>query len=98
MAICSRGINSHFPDIRGGLSFHKMPLLELYGGAYINALLQTSVTYYMACIVLHWIAPRVLSVQSIQVQSRQSGQVRREAWNSLGEAAEELSSVLHALL
>jgi len=75
-----------------------MPLLELYGGAYINALLQTSVTYYMACIVLHWIAPRVLSVQSIQVQSRQSGQVRREAWNSLGEAAEELSSVLHALL
>ena len=75
-----------------------MPLLELYGAAYINALLQTSVTYYMACIVLHWIAPRVLSVQSIQVQSRQSGQVRREAWNSLGKAAKKLSSVLRTLV
>ena len=63
-----------------------MPLFHLYGAGYFNALLQTSLTYYIACIVLHWVAPRLLDVQSIQVQSRQPGQVRREAFNSLGEA------------
>ncbi len=70
----------------GARALLTMPLLQLYGGGYINALLQTSCTYYIACIVLHWIAPRVLPVQNIQVQSRQPGQVSREAFNSLGRA------------
>lgn len=70
----------------GAATLPTMPLLQLYGGGYINALLQTSCTYYIACIVLHWIAPRILPVQSIQVQSRQPGQVSREAFNSLGRA------------
>ena len=65
-------------------------MLELYGGGYINALLQTSFTYYIACIVLHWVAPALLPVQNIQVQSRQPGQVTREAIYSLGELPEEL--------
>lgn len=69
-----------------------MPLLQLYGGGYINALLQTSCTYYIACIVLHWIAPRILPVHSIQVQSRQPGQVSREAFNSLGGAPNTTST------
>ena len=68
-----------------------MPLLQLYGGGYINALLQTSFTYYIACIILHWVAPRLLHVESIQVQSRQPGQVRREAFNSLGESPKFVS-------
>lgn len=67
-----------------------MPLLQLYGGGYINALLQTACTYYFACIVLHWIAPGILPVQSIQVQSRQPGQITREAFNSLGEASNSI--------
>ena len=65
-------------------------MLELYGGGYINALLQTSFTYYIACIVLHWVAPALLPVQNIQVQSRQPGQVTREAIYSLGKLPEEL--------
>lgn len=60
-------------------------MLALYGGGYGIALLQISFVYYIACIVIHWLVPRALSVQNIQVHSRQPGQVRREALNSLGE-------------
>ena len=52
--------------------------------AYLKAFLQAASVYYIAAIFLHYIVPRVYKVQSVQVSSRQKGQVRREAWSSVG--------------
>ena len=60
-------------------------MLALYGAGFFVALQQICVVYYVACIFIHWVIPRALPVQNIQVQSRQHGQVRREALASLGE-------------
>ena len=60
-------------------------MLALYGAGFFVALQQICVVYYVACIFIHWVIPRALPVQNIQVQSRQPGQVRREALASLGE-------------
>ena len=60
-------------------------MLALYGAGFFVALQQICVVYYVACIFIHWVIPRALPVQNIQVQSRQPGQVRREALASQGE-------------
>ena len=65
-------------------------MLALYGAGFLAALQQICVVYYVACIFIHWIIPRALPVQNIQVQSRQPGQVRREALASLGECQDVL--------
>lgn len=52
--------------------------------AYLKAFVQAASVYYIAAIVLHYIVPRVYNVRSVQVSSRQKGQVRREAWSSVG--------------
>lgn len=60
-------------------------MISLYGGGYQQAITQVALVYYAACIVLHWIAPWLFPVTSIQVHERQEGQVLREAVYSLGE-------------
>ncbi len=52
--------------------------------AYLRAFFQAASVYYIAAIFLHYIVPRVYAVRSVQVSSRQKGQVRREAWSSIG--------------
>lgn len=52
--------------------------------AYLRAFFQAASVYYIAAIFLHYIVPRVYTVRSVQVSSRQKGQVRREAWSSIG--------------
>ena len=62
-----------------------LQLPPLYGGGYLVALLQVCVVYYGASVAIHWLGPLAFPVKSIQVQPRQPGQVRREAFYSLGE-------------
>lgn len=62
-----------------------LQLPPLYGGGFLVALLQVFVVYYGASIAIHWLGPLAFPVKSIQVQPRQPGQVRREAFYSLGE-------------
>ncbi len=44
-----------------------------------------SLVYYGGAFLLHFVAPLLLPVQSVQVGSRRPGQVKKEALNSLGE-------------
>lgn len=52
--------------------------------AYLRAFLQAAIVYYIAAIFLHYIVPKIYRVQSVQVSTRQKGQIRREAWSSIG--------------
>lgn len=52
--------------------------------AYLKAFFQAALVYYAAAIFLHYVVPRIYKVQSVQVSTRQKGQVSREAWSSIG--------------
>ena len=56
----------------------------LYGGGFLVALLQNSVVYYLVASLLHFVVPRILKVQSIQVGQRKPHQVLTEATNCIG--------------
>ena len=56
----------------------------LWGGGYWVALRQAAAVYYAAAVVLHYVAPTLLPVRSVQKGQPRQGQVTREALTSLG--------------
>lgn len=56
----------------------------LYGGGFWVAFRQLAAVYYLAAFVLHYVAPRVFPVRSVQVAQPRKNQVAWEAIYSLG--------------
>ncbi|PRW20849.1 sterol desaturase [Chlorella sorokiniana] len=56
----------------------------LYGGGFWVALRQLAAVYYLAGFVLHYVAPRMFPVRTVQVAQPRKGQVAWEATYSIG--------------
>jgi lathosterol oxidase len=58
--------------------------MRLYGGGFIAAYLQATISYYVASVVLHCVVPALFSVRSVQKGERRPGQILKECLQSLG--------------
>lgn len=58
--------------------------MQLYGGGFLHALVQLMVFYYAGGILLHYVVPRILPIQSVQERERGSSDVSRDSIYSLG--------------